>query len=253
MIKFIPNTDNRYSISDEGIVYSHYRYQKSNKRRYRESIVKIYIFNSSPAVSLNIMGRTKVIFVKTLMKELFNIDPPDDYHQYVLINKDKNLLKNSIENLEYRITLLSDYNYYPQPFYNKKGEIIHKICMRCGKKKDISGFQLQSSYKSKKLTYRNECTKCKVDNNWKRIKNNKSSYEKYIVTHNKWRNSEEGNQYYKNYNKNKYEKEKKELSRRFLSKRLHLHEYGIRESEIPDELVELLKKEYLLREKFKTM
>ena len=149
--KFITGTNKRYSITEDGIVYSNYRYNKNGKKIFNQIEVRRYLNNpenKTLVVSLQFgkyspNNKMKKVYLNTLMEKCFSLKPPDKYHFYDLVCKDGNSA--SLNNLEYRIRTnkASEYKYYPQPFYNTRGKITHKQCAVCGNKKEISHFSLQ--------------------------------------------------------------------------------------------------------------
>lgn len=167
---FIPGTEEKYSISDKGVVYSNYRYDKYGGKVYRKKTLPPFLPKGSnrTACVYIIIGKTtatnrgKYVAITTLMIQCFNLTPPDEYHQYDLVCKNGDPFKLSLKNLEYRIRTQNEsgFDFYPQPFYNSKGEITHKICGRCGEKKDIDCFRIQRHPGTTKRTYINVCVRC---------------------------------------------------------------------------------------------
>lgn len=163
---FIKGYNKRYSINEKGEVHNHYNHHKESHYLLMIPYVPL-VKSESPRVVLYHInkkdrGTTKVI--KTLMKEAFNLKRPDVFHFYDLINKDNNIFNNKLSNLEWRIRLHNKFKFYPQCFYNSKNEIIQKICIICGEKKDISNFTLaphkrtlKSGIKKIYYSYQNHC------------------------------------------------------------------------------------------------
>lgn len=241
---FIENTNDRYSINENGEIHSHYRFLNNGKRT--ERLYKCVVYACQRGVRASIIynneKRTKSVFISTLMIKYFNLTPPDNFHLYELSHKDGNKLNFSLSNIEYKIRLTNEHNFYPQPFY-KNGKIVSKICGQCGEKIDIKHFTLQSlDIKSKKRTYRNTCNFCRNKNNWHLKKTNKSSYEKHLLALNKWRNSESGKQYMKKYSIYYAKHSKETMNDHYICTILK-----IRKEDLTDKLRELQKKKLALR------
>jgi hypothetical protein len=118
-------------------------------------------------------GKVKQAFVNTLMRDYFNITPPDKHHRYVLRCIDNNNKNNSLGNLKYEIFTEATHRYKPEAFHVGK-RILNKRCGCCGeiKKPSCFGFSSVPTHKgsrSKQKTYRNICEKCRAKDNWKRI------------------------------------------------------------------------------------
>ena len=150
--KFIPDTNNLYSINENGVVFSYVL-----NRELVKTVIKQTAFVS---IRYAYYYKPKVISVNKLMKNVFNIQPPDNYHGYDIICDDGDALNNSRINLKFVIRLNREYKYYTQPFYDCYGIITHKICGVCGDKKDIKYFPLDIAPNRKK-TYRAICCHCK--------------------------------------------------------------------------------------------
>ena len=77
----------------------------------------------------SLINKMKTVHVSTLMEKCFKLNPPDKFHFYDLTFKDGNCFNSELSNLEYRIRThsASNYNYYPQPFYNLKSIIIKYV------------------------------------------------------------------------------------------------------------------------------
>lgn len=239
---YIENTNNQYSIRDDGFVYSHYRYKNNGEKIYRDRKISTYIDCGGVRSCVWLNGKRKVFVIRLLMEKYFKLTPPDIYHEYKLISKDGNLLNLALSNLEYRINLLKDYQYYPQPYYDDN-RIISKVCGQCGDKIDISHFQSKINKKrGKKKTYKNTCNFCRSKNNWNRIKTNELSYEKYIIANKKWANSEFGKEYYKKYKKEWGETQREQLTDHYLCSVLRINR-----EDLTDKLKELQKKKIVLR------
>lgn len=244
---FIPNTKKRYSINEKGVIYSHYRYFKNSKIYYRKIIVKKHISQNinSVLVSLFFGKKRKDIYINTLMINLFKLKLPDKYHFYDLKQKDGNIFNHNIKNLEYKIRLNRKYKFYPQPFYNKNGRIIHKICGNCGKRKIISNFNLQNVYgenRENHKTFRNICESCRTIQNWNHIKSDIKLLLKVAKRSSEWAKSKEGKKYYSNYDKKRKEYNKKYITNEYIRGISHL-----KKDEITPQLIELITKQVQLK------
>ena len=145
--KFIPLTYKRYSITEEGIVISNYRYNKNGKKIFNQRKIRRYLNNpNSKTFVLDLQfgkyylaNKMKTVYLNTLMAKCFLITPPDKFHFYDLRFKDGDCFNSSLNNLEYkiRINASSNHKFYPQPFYNLIGKITHKVCGACGQKKKL--------------------------------------------------------------------------------------------------------------------
>ena len=179
---FIKGWDKKYSINDKGEVWSNYKYDNQGKKFYKRLLLmpQIHVKGTNCLAvhfGTQAVGKKlcrKSVFVKTLMQDYFKLNPPDKYHQYDLVNKDGDIYNNQVTNLGWRIHTGTPWKHYPQPFYDKKGKIIEKICGNCGSRLDIKCFMLQNHKKYKKVnqhdTYRNECTSCRSTKRWEQIK-----------------------------------------------------------------------------------
>jgi hypothetical protein len=241
---FIENTDERYSINENGEIHSHYRFQNNGKKRYR--LLKCTIYECQRGIRASIIfkneKKTKTVFPSTLMIKYFNLITPDNFHLYDLYHKDGNKLNFALSNIEYRIKLISDCNFYPQPFL-VDNKIVSKICGQCGENISIDNFTLQTlDKKSKKRTYRNTCNLCRNKNNWERIKTNKSSKEKYLIQHKKWKESEKGKLYYAEYQKEESRFNVQNITDKYICDILR-----IQKKDLTPKLRELQKKKLVLR------
>ncbi len=121
---FIPKTNKRYSITEDGIVICNYRYNKNGVKAFVEKEVTAHIhskYNTSLIVSLQFgrwtpYNKPKSIFLSTLMEKCFKLKKPDKFHFYDLVTKNGDFYDLSLKNLEYKIRVLeaSNYNYYTQ-------------------------------------------------------------------------------------------------------------------------------------------
>jgi len=164
MEKYINDTK-QYKITSEGKVFSMYRFLKGGKKLKRKIELKPNGVNIAKLI-IYINGKQKSVYLKGLMIKYFKLLPPDNYHQYILNNKNGDILDCSLNNLEWKINLKKKSLYYPEAFYNKKRKIIEKICKTCGVRQKIAQFNLQRGQKYTQ-TYFNHCISCekKVNKN----------------------------------------------------------------------------------------
>lgn len=251
MERFIANTNKRYVITSEGEVFSLYRFDNQQRKREQRRKVKPYKPNqgeASPKVLLILdEGKRKSVCISVLIIEAFKLSPPDEFHYYDLKTKDDDFWNMSLNNLVWKIRMYeaTDYSFYPQPIYNKKGEITEKICAVCGEKRPINLFQLQQlKNKTKRQTYRNCCEKCRSSLRWEKIKNDPELLEiKNIQTKNFYE-SEEGQTYYKDYRKKQNEKDREAISDRWISNSLRMMK-----SDLTPEIIEVSRKRIILKRK----
>ena len=247
--KFIPGTKKKYSITSEGIVYSHYRYNFTGKRSYKRKIVSKHLSNGSAVFNLQLNKphnqRQKTVSINSLMKDVFNLKLPDVFHMYALKNKDGDLMNNSLDNLEWKIRCRDGINFYPQPYYDKKGNITSKCCSYCGEIRDINQFELiKPKAEGHNYTYRNKCVPCMSKYQWNRIKSNDDEYARHLIKRNKFKNSEKGKVYHRQYNTYRYNKSSKEINDYYISKCLR-----VSKNELTPELREIYKKKVTLTRK----
>lgn len=247
--KFIPHTQKRYSVTSEGIVYSNYRYNFTGKRSYKRKIVSKYLNNGCVVVNLEVnkspIRKQTTISINTLMKNVFNLRAPDVFHMYGLKNKDGNIMNNSLDNLEWKIKCRDGITFYPQPYYDKKGNITSKCCSHCGEIRDISRYELvKPQIEGHNYTYRNKCVPCVSKYQWNRIKSNPDEYNRHLMKTDQFKKSEKGKAYRKQYNTNRYEKGSKEMNDYYISKCLH-----ILIKDITPELREIYKNKITLTQK----
>jgi hypothetical protein len=259
MEKPIPRTNGKYVISDKGII----------RNTYKNRIINIHV-NSSPlnvGVSIFKGMNRKFYTIRTLMTEAFELNPPDNFHHYVLVNEDNNPLNNELSNLKWKIQLKKGSgNYYPQPFYDEEGNITEKICIKCGNKKDISDFILQKHPGKKgvpyKNTYKNACISCISKRNRERILESPEAAEKIKLLNKKYYFSEKGNKYHKEYRKIYEASEKgkaiikanrlksiKSLTDGYVKGCLAIYtdDFKLTHADIPQELVELQRKQLTIK------
>lgn len=251
---FIPDTKQQYSISDKGIIYSNYRYLNNGMKAVREKVVAKYKStqthtSSLAALSLNRGKKVKTICVNTYLVLLFGIKKPDEHHYYDIINIDGDIFNNEINNIGYKIRMEkgSNYNFYPQPFYNESGEITHKICAVCGERKEIKHFALQSPKKrGLQRTYRNMCEPCRSKKQLQYIKADPLRLAKYDEHRKKFEQSEKGKEWRSEYAKNSHQFHYNTISKHYVCCSLKFYESGLQERDLPDKLYELEKKKLLL-------
>jgi hypothetical protein len=254
-IKYIPNTDFRYSISENGKVLCHYKYNNKGEKFYKLKEVSQH-FNistsKSKSVSLQIgkyskENKMKTISILTLMEICFNLKPPDKYHLYDL-SIDENIKNgNLLDKLVYIIRTNKDSNYkfYPSPTYSKNGKIIKKICADCGEEKKISFFVLQNPKKEwQNKTYRNICEPCRSKRQIESYKNDELRIEMRKIVQNKWNKSENGKMYHKEYINKYYLINKQKITKRYIAKSLKL-----RIGDLNKKIITISKKRILLTRK----
>lgn len=219
---YIKGTSKRYSIREDGNVVAHWRYQNNGKKRYSDKILSKH-FNTkkrtkyySPVVNLKFGEvKAKTVFVFSLMVEYFKLNPPDKHHEYRMSCKDGDSFNNSVDNLQWEIKIVREYEYQPKAIH-KDGKIVSKICGCCGENRDIVNYTLASNpnhkgAKATKYTFRNICELCRSSEQWDRIMNNPESLKLYQANRKKWATSKEGVKYYKDYVKKNYKKPVVEL------------------------------------------
>lgn len=255
---FIPKTNKRYSITEDGIVICNYRYNKNGVKAFVEKEVTAHIhskYNTSLIVSLQFgrwtpYNKPKSIFLSTLMEKCFKLKKPDKFHFYDLVTKNGDFYDLSLKNLEYKIRVLeaSNYNYYPQPFYNLKKKITHKICAKCGLKKDIIHFNLQQPRKkNENRTYRNICESCRSIRQWNYIKSDPKRLERSNLQKKIWIESKEGQKYIKAYRKKYGKDERENLHDHYIASSLRLNI-----KDLTPQLITLSKSRILLTRSIKT-
>lgn len=248
MEKFIRGTYKKHSITEDGIVYNHYRLNKNGKRIYNKKPVVPYLNGKTcktAVVSLQFgkwspKNGVRTRWVTTLMEEHFGLTPPDKFHYYDLVCLDGNPFNLARKNLGYRIRTLdsSEYKFYPQPFYNKYGRITHKICAECGDKKKINNFHLQPvSRRGKHETYRNICESCRSSRFWERLKADDERFAKRKKVCADWGKSEKGRDY-----RNKYLKVDRVVHRANITPRFISGSIKMPVKDMTPEIVSLAKK-----------
>lgn len=256
--KFIPKTNKRYSITEDGVVFSHFKYANNGNKILRKTEVKYCqnLAKDKTTICVNLQfgkysstNRMKKLFVCSLMEKMFLLNAPDKHHYYDLRPIDGNYQNLSLSNLEYKIRteFSSTYKFYPQPFYNKYGKITHKICGICGVKKEIKRFHLQNPKQQwHHRTYRNMCESCRGKKQLAYIKADIKRLLKYNKIKKEWSQSDIGIKYYKSYRK-KYEKFHKENITPQYVKRL----LKIGAKDVTSELISLYKKYIFLHRTIK--
>jgi hypothetical protein len=255
--KFIPNTNKRYTITEDGIVYSNYRYANNGKKIFNRREIRRYLNNEKNktlAVSLqfgkySLTNKMKTICLNTLMEKCFSLTPPDKFHLYDLRFKDGNCFNSALSNLEYRIrtNVSSNHKHYPQPFYNLNGKITHKVCGECGDKKEIKNFNLQKPKEEwQNKTYRNVCEPCRSKIQWAKISSDIKRLKRHIVKTKRWAESKEGKRYFEVYRKNRSKYEYENLTPRYLALSLGMNKLGMNKKDLTPELISLARKRILL-------
>lgn len=248
--KFIPGTKKKYSITSDGIIYCHYRYTNTGKRFYKKQEITKHVTKNSVIVNLQYgkhtkTNRSKVLYVNTLMRDVFKLKKPDTFHMYDLVHKNGDLLDSSLDNLQWRIRCIGDVNFYPQPYYDKKGNITSKCCSNCGQIKEISNYCIQvHKGENKYVTYRNKCTRCRTIEQRILINNNEELLKKAKERSRRFINSERGKAYHREYEKNWNKKHYDMISDYYISENLR-----IKVKDITPEIREIYKKRITLKRK----
>ena len=250
--KFIPKTNKRYSITEDGVVYSHYKPTRNGTKFYRLKTLKRGIASAQDKSSVfvtmqigkySVTNNGKFVFVLTLMAKMFGLKPPDKHHKYTLRPKDGNYDNLSLSNLEYQIkTHHEKWKFYPKPFYSSNGKITYKICGNCGLKKEIKKFTLNIPKDKLHLkTYSNICKLCfgrrftaAINSDPKKIKRRKEIAKTY-------RESDKGKKYYKAYIKKWMKNKIKNIHPYYISQKIRVNT-----KDLTPELILLYKKNILL-------
>lgn len=248
--KFIPGTQKKYSITSEGIVYSNYKKTNNGGKFYEKKAVTKYVQHGFAALNLQLgkwskTNTSKIIFMNTLMTNMFKLKKPDMFHMYVLRPKNGNILDNSLDNLEWRIYCNGDINFYPQPYYDKKGNITSKCCSHCGEIQDISRYVLgKPNRPGENSTYKNKCKSCIHKDQLKRINSDKNKLSKSYKQKKAYANSEIGKAYHREYAITWKKKEYDNISDYYISSNLK-----IKIEDLTPELREIYKKRITLKRK----
>lgn len=248
--KFIPNTEKKYSITSDGIVYSNYKNTNNGGKFYEKKPVTKYVQQGSCMVNIQFgkcskTNPSKVVFMSTLMKDIFKLKKPDTFHMYSLRPKNGDLLDSSLDNLEWRIRTTSDFNFYPQPYYDKKGNITSKCCSNCGNIKDISYYMLQKPNRlGENSTYRNKCRQCTHKHQWESINSDENKLSRFNEQRKVYANSEKGKAYHREYGIAWKKKSYDMISDYYISENLK-----IEIKDITPELREIYKKRITLKRK----
>jgi len=248
--KFIPNTKKRYSITSDGIVYSHYRYLNNGNKYYNKSPISIYNQSNHAVVKIqyNKWSETnlpKVTYVITLMKNAFKLKQPDEHHYYSLKHINNNVLDCSLDNLEWKIKCESDVNFYPQPYYNNQGDITSKCCSNCGDIQNINVFYLKKPIrKGERRTHTNQCNKCRHKQVWITIKSNPDRLAKYKLEQSISRKSKHRRETLNTYARKRHAKNSIEINDAYVS-----YYIKVPARELTPELKELTRKRITLKRK----
>ncbi len=247
----IDEFEERYSITNNSKIYCHYKYDNQGNKIFNKKELKVYENQKSKGLRVSLFKKGinyshKTYFVYGLLEKYFNLKPPDTFHKYRLFTKNNNPLDFSLDNLEYRIVnLINPFKYYPQPFYNDKGDITHKICCECGNKSEIKNFSLQKPKRiGENITYKNKCYSCISKGNWNRIQNSDVSKEKYLKCHKKYQQTNSYKEFIE-----KHKKLRKDLDNYYiincLIKAFPDKETGIKieKEDITKELIEVKREE----------
>jgi len=78
--KFIPGTNKRYTITEEGIIYSNYRYNKNGKKIYNRREIRRYLNNQKNKTLVvdlqfgkySLTNKMKTVYLNTLMAKCFH-------------------------------------------------------------------------------------------------------------------------------------------------------------------------------------
>jgi hypothetical protein len=192
--QIIPKSNGRYAISKDGKVYSKYR--KNNNGTVRPQCKELAKLVSNTDYSTCYVqlklddGRTIKPTVFSLMELCFELGPPDPFHRYVGDYKDGDFKNHSLENLAYRLVVLSEYDFPVEVFH--EGEALEKRCGWCGCVQPIVNFRFQSS-----KTYRNSCSMCLDKRRWQSIQNDSSKLERHRKRNNI---RQSGEDYYRKFN-----------------------------------------------------
>lgn len=177
--KFIPGTNKQYSITSEGIVYSHYRYSCKPKVNGEKKALSKKEGPKGKSAFVSYLSQDKRIYiaVNTLMQQIFKIKKPINKGRCVLVNKDGNIFNNALSNIKWKQLLIIKYKFTPK-IYLKDGKIDSKRCGDCGIIKDIKDFTIER--KGYKTMFLNSCIPCKEKRMYKYLKNDLKKYKKQL-------------------------------------------------------------------------
>lgn len=194
----IKRSRNRYSIREDGVLFSNYTYIRGKRvdKRVKKAILHSNPKSISSHVEIYIEAKLKRVSMIKLMEEYFKLKTPDDNHRYIPFYIDGDNLNNSVDNIGYKILLNKDWRFTPK-ITHKGRKVISKRCCNCGDTKRVSEFQLLS----KSNTYTNYCETCRNIQNYKRIKSDTNKYKQHTERSSKFRYSEKGKEYYGAYKK----------------------------------------------------
>lgn len=190
---FIEGFDEKYSIREDGNVVSNYLINNKGNRTYRERIIGKWLSHKTPVVSLytpksastkekdtrtNFKTKVKNISVYSLMIKYFNIQKPDEFHNYEIYPFDGDENNTELKNLKYKISFKIEYPYKINIFYNDDGDILSKICGICGKNVEIKHYSLSSLTNG----YNIQCNPCRGKKGWELLKKNPEGMERKRAT-----------------------------------------------------------------------
>jgi hypothetical protein len=248
--KFIPHTKKKYSVTSDGIIYSNYKNTNNGGKFYEKKVVTKYVQQGCAVLNLQLgkwskTNKSKVIFINTLITNIFKLKKPDIFHMYILRPKNGNILDNSLDNLEWRIYCNGDINFYPKAYYDKKGNITSKCCSHCGEIQDISRYVLQKPNRpGENSTYKNKCKSCIHKHQWERIRSDERKLSKFNEQRKAYANSEIGKTYHREYGIAWKKKEYDNISDYYISSNLK-----IKIEDVTPELREIYKKRITLKRK----
>lgn len=253
MEKFIPNTNEQYSITSEGKVYMHYHIGvKYKKKFFKKEEKKIICINNIYNVCLKINNVKTKRTITSLMESIFELSPPDKLHKYVLQRIDTKKVDFSLKNLTYKLISKKNFGFYPQTFHNEKNILTHKICACCGNKYPIEHFYLRKNNSYNHLTRR--CSTVKY------ILSKFGSEENFKLYCQKRKNTYKKTDRYKNYkeslpekNRALYAKHRENISDVYLKLIIANHHYAgeIEYRDVTPQLIELKRKEITLQREIK--
>jgi len=248
--KFIPYTKKKYSITSDGLVYSNYKNTNIGGKFYEKKLISKYLQQNCAVLNLQFgkwskTNKSTTVFMNTLMKDIFKLKKPDTFHMYDLRPKNGNVFDSSLDNLEWRIRSTSDFNFYPQPYYDKKGNITSKRCSHCGEIHDINRYVLQRPKRpDENNTYKNKCKSCRHTQGWERINSDDEKLARYNEQKKRYTNSEKGKAYHREYGIVWSKKDYDRIGDHYISNCLK-----VPRKELTTELREIFKKKITLKRK----